>query len=65
MLLFYSLGLGIPFVVSAVLIDRLKIVFDVIKRHYRQINVICGILLILMGLLMMSGMLGKLLLILS
>lgn len=65
MLLCYSLGLGILFVISAVLIDRLKSVFDVIKSHYRQINFACGIFLILMGILMMSGMLGKLLSILA
>ena len=34
MLLCYSLGLGIPFVLSAVLIDYLKSAFDWIKKHY-------------------------------
>ena len=34
MLLCYSLGLGIPFVVSAILIDKLKGAFDFIKRNY-------------------------------
>ena len=34
MLLAYSLGLGIPFLLSAVLIDSLKSTFDWIKRHY-------------------------------
>ena len=38
MLLCYSLGLGIPFVVSAVLIDKLKSAFGIIKRHYNIIN---------------------------
>ncbi|MBQ7133283.1 MAG: cytochrome c biogenesis protein CcdA [Ruminococcus sp.] len=59
MLLFYSLGLGIPFIVSAVLIDKLKSAFDFIKRNYRVINIICGTILILVGILMMSGLLTK------
>lgn len=65
MLLLYSLGLGIPFVASAVLIDKLKGAFDFIKRHYGVINVVCGTLLIVVGILMMSGFLGKFLALLS
>lgn len=65
MLLCYSLGLGIPFVISAVLVDRLKGAFDFIKRNYRVINLICGGLLILVGVLMMTGLLGRFLTLLS
>jgi cytochrome c-type biogenesis protein len=59
MLLCYSLGLGIPFVASALLIDKLKGAFSLIKRHYRIINTVCGIFLVLIGILMMSGLLGR------
>ena len=65
MLLCYSLGLGIPFIISAVLVDRLKGAFDFIKRNYRVINLICGGLLILVGILMMTGLLGRFLALLS
>lgn len=65
MLLCYSLGLGIPFVLSAALIDRLRGAFDFIKRHYRVVNFVCGILLIALGVLMMTGLLGRLLTVLS
>jgi cytochrome c-type biogenesis protein len=65
MLLCYSLGLGIPFIISAVLVDRLKGAFDFIKRNYRIINLICGGLLILVGILMMTGLLGRFLTLLS
>ena len=58
MLLTYSLGLGIPFFLSAVLIDQLKGTFNFIKRHYDMINRICGILLILIGILMATGVLN-------
>ena len=59
MLLAYSLGLGIPFVISAVLIDKLKSAFNFIKKNYKIINIISGSLLILLGVLMMTGLLGK------
>lgn len=65
MLLAYSLGLGIPFLLSAVLIDYLKSAFDWVKRHYQVINLVSGILLILIGVLMATGTLGRLLSLLS
>lgn len=65
MLLCYSAGLGVPFLFSAVLIDQLKGAFNWIKAHYTVINRICGVLLILVGLAMATGMLGRLLAILS
>jgi len=65
MLLAYSLGLGIPFLLSAVLIGYLKATFDWIKRHYRIITIISGGLLVLIGLLMATGMFGRLLSLLS
>lgn len=65
MLLCYSAGLGIPFLLSAVLIDRLKTAFGFIKSHYSVINKLCGSLLVLVGLLMMTGLLGRLLNLLS
>ena len=61
MLLAYSLGLGIPFLVSAVLIDTLKSTFDWIKRHYGVINNVCGGLLVAIGVLMATGLFGRLL----
>ena len=59
MLLSYSLGLGIPFLLSAVLIDQLKGTFNFVKRHYTLINRICGGLLILIGILMATGVLNE------
>lgn len=61
MLFVYSLGLGIPFILSAVLIDYLKSAFDWIKRHYDVINKISGVFLILVGILMATGTMGWLL----
>lgn len=65
LLIFYSIGLGIPFVASALLIDKSKATFDFIKKNYGVINKISGIFLVLVGILMMTGMLGYLLALLS
>ncbi len=59
MLLCYSIGLGIPFIISAILIDRLKTTFNFIKKNYKIINRISGGFLILMGVLMATGLLGR------
>ena len=59
LLLVYSAGLGIPFVCSALLIDKLKGVFGFIKRNYKIINSVCGVLLILVGVVMMTGLMTK------
>lgn len=63
MLICYSLGLGIPFVLSAILIDRLKNAFNFIKKHYEVINTICGILLVIIGILVSLGIMEKLIII--
>ena len=65
MLLCYSLGLGVPFLFSAVLIDRLKGAFNWVKAHYETVNRICGAALVLVGILMMTGLLGRFLTVLS
>ena len=58
MLFIYSLGLGIPFIMSAVLIDSLKGAFNFIKKNYRVINIVSGCLLIAVGILMATGLMG-------
>lgn len=65
MLLLYSLGLGIPFFISAILIDKLKNAFTVIKKHYKVINIISGSLLVIVGILMATGLFGGFLTLLS
>ena len=45
----YSLGLGIPFIISAILANKLKDTFDFIKKHYLVVKRISGIILICMG----------------
>ena len=59
MLFVFSMGLGLPFIASAVLINRLKGMFDFIKKHYHVVNAIAGGLLVVMGILIMTGIFGR------
>ncbi len=65
LLVTYSLGLGVPFLLSAVLIDSLRSAFQFIKKHYRIVNLISGIFLILTGLCIAFGWMNKLMAIFS
>ena len=56
LLVTYSLGLGAPFLLSALLIEKLNTAFTFIKKHYRVINIVCGCVLILVGILMACGL---------
>ncbi len=61
LLLCFSIGLGLPFIASAILIDNLKSTFDFIKNNYGIINKISGVLLIVIGILVATGSVGYLL----
>lgn len=65
MLVIYCIGLGIPFVLSAVLISELSIVFDWIKYKQRSIQIGSGIALVVLGILMMTGHIARWLVLLS
>ncbi len=58
LLITYSTGLGTPFILSALLLDRLKSTFQFIKNHYAVINKAAGIFLILIGIAMITGGMG-------
>ncbi len=49
LMLLYSIGLGIPFIISVFFIEKLKEVFDFIKKNYKKVKIISGLILILMG----------------
>jgi len=65
LLLCYSIGLGVPFLLSAVLIERLKSTIAFIQKYYKVINMVSGAFLIVVGILMMTGMMGKFLALLA
>ena len=49
LMLTYSFGIAIPFIISALLIQKMKTLFNFIKKHFKVIKIIAGILLILTG----------------
>lgn len=51
MLFIYSIGLGIPFILTSIFLERLKSTFESIKKHYNVINKIAGIILIFSGIM--------------
>ena len=52
MLFIYSIGLGIPFILTSIFLERLKSTFNYIKKHYNIINKIAGIILIISGIIL-------------
>jgi cytochrome c-type biogenesis protein len=59
LLLVYSVGLGLPFVLAAVAFDWVTARLGAVKRHYRGIQIAAGVLLVAFGVLMMFGVLDQ------
>ncbi|MCL2390318.1 MAG: cytochrome c biogenesis protein CcdA [Endomicrobia bacterium] len=51
LLFFYSLGLAVPFLIASLFINKFLKFFDVIKKHYRTIEIVSGGILIAAGIL--------------
>ncbi len=60
LLSFYSMGLGIPFIISGILVERLIRSIGKLKRFFRAIEVVSGILLILIGVMIFTDLLSQL-----
>jgi cytochrome c-type biogenesis protein len=60
LLAFYSAGLAIPFVATALAFNRMTTAFGRVKRHYPVIIAAGGVLLIAMGVLIWTGELFRL-----
>lgn len=58
--LFYCIGLGIPFVLVALGFDWVAGSVLFLKRHIRAINIIGGVLLVVIGVLMATGLWSQL-----
>ncbi len=56
----YSLGLAVPFILSALVIGQLSRTLGFVRKNYRIINILCGCFLIIVGLLMIFGVFGRL-----
>jgi cytochrome c-type biogenesis protein len=54
-LLCYSLGLGLPFIAAAAFMDRFLRITETLKTHLKLIRTIAGILLIIIGIMILTG----------
>ena len=59
-LLAYALGLGVPFLLVGLLLDRASSFLRPIRRYSRPLSFIGGVVLILMGMLLLTGRLDQL-----
>ncbi|HEY8731012.1 MAG TPA: cytochrome c biogenesis protein CcdA [Candidatus Limnocylindria bacterium] len=60
LLLAYSLGLGVPFLLVAGGVSGVRGALDWVRSHIRAVNAVGGTLVIVMGLLLLSGQLTRL-----
>jgi cytochrome c-type biogenesis protein len=60
LLAWYSAGLAIPFLLTAIAFNRMTTVFAAVKRHYSVIVATGGAILIVMGILILTGELTQL-----
>lgn len=54
LLAFYSAGLGVPFILSAIAISAFLSSFDRLKKHFKTIKITSGVILIIMGVLLVT-----------
>jgi cytochrome c-type biogenesis protein len=55
LLLIYSMGLGVPFLIVAFALNRFFKLFDRIRKHLRLIEIVSGIIMIILGLMILSN----------
>jgi cytochrome c-type biogenesis protein len=60
LLLVYSAGLAVPFLLAALAFDWVSARLKVVKRHYRAIQVTAGVVLMVFGVALMLGVLARL-----
>jgi cytochrome c-type biogenesis protein len=60
LLAFYSAGLAVPFLITALAFNRATVAFRWIRDHYLVITVVSGLVLIAMGTMMLTGQLTQL-----
>jgi cytochrome c-type biogenesis protein len=55
LLLFFSIGLGIPFIITSVIFEKISDAFRQIQKYSRVISIVSGVLLIVAGILVFTG----------
>ena len=59
LLAFYSAGLAVPFVLSALLFTRVTTIFRFFRNHYQAITLVSGIVLVAMGVLLYTDQITR------
>lgn len=57
LLLVYSLGLGIPFILSSIVFEKMKDAFKWLQKNGRVISILSGTLLVVCGIMVFTGVL--------
>lgn len=60
LLILYSLGLAVPFVLTALAVDKLSSKLPKVTKHLKIVSIISGILLIILGVLIFTNKVGLL-----
>ncbi len=60
LLIFYSAGMGLPFFLSAIILHKFFEYFKTIRKYFKAISIIGGILLIGVGIMLISGFFSSL-----
>lgn len=55
LLAFYSLGIGLPFFISGLILHKFFEYFQSIHKYFKAITIVGGILLIVVGIMLISG----------
>ncbi len=55
LLSFYSLGLGLPFILTALAVNTFLNLFGKVKKYFRQISLVSGSLLVVIGIFILIG----------
>ncbi len=60
LLIFYSIGMGLPFFLSAIILHKFFEYFKTIRKYFKVISIIGGVLLIAVGTLLITGFFSSL-----
>ena len=60
LLLLYSLGLGIPFLLSSLAMHQFLVVFNRFRKYIRMFEIFTGLFLVVVGILIYSNLLSRL-----
>ena len=56
----YSLGLGVPFIISGLLFSQFLVAFNKFRKYVRMVEIFTGVLLIVVGFMLMFHLMGTL-----